>query len=149
MKEEHRNPWDLVRDQLEKKLSAESFENWIARTRFFRIEEKTVVVHAPDLSTVSILEEEYSHQINVLTRGLGVGLERVTFLVEQTANGNSPPSSNVRFDPLPEIESPVTLNPRFTFRSFVVGSSNQIRCTNSFAAAIRVKHDVACQQSKQ
>jgi chromosomal replication initiator protein len=138
VKDEHRNPWDLVRDQLEKKLSAESFENWIARTRFFRIEDKTVVVHAPDLSTVSILEEEYSHQINVLTKALGLGLERVTFLAEITASaGEHNGSANGRYDTAPEIESPVTLNPKFTFSSFVVGSSNQF----AHAAAQAVASD--------
>jgi chromosomal replication initiator protein len=135
VKDEHRNAWDLIRDQLEKKLSAESFENWIARTRFERIEDKTVVVHAPDTSTVSILEEEYSHQINALTRALGLGLERVVFVAEgagtRTSNGNG------RYDSPPqEIESPILLNPKFTFASFVVGSSNQFAHAAAQAVAM-------------
>jgi chromosomal replication initiator protein len=132
VKDEHRNPWDLVKDQLEKKLSAESFENWIARTRYFRIEDKTIVVHAPDLSTISILEEEYSLQINLLTRALGLGLDRVSFIADNApasavspANSASNPYSNGRHESGPDIESPITLNPKFTFSSFVVGSSNQ------------------------
>ena len=135
MKDEHRNPWDLVRDQLEKKLSAESFENWIARTRFFRIEDKTLVVYAPDLSSVSILEEEYSHQINLLTRGLGLGLDGVSFIAENSAASRS--YGNGRPDSAHDIESPVTLNPKFTFASFVVGSSNQF----AHAAAQSVASD--------
>jgi len=130
VKDEHRNAWDLVRDQLEKKLSAESFENWIARTRFVSIEGRTLVVYAPDLSTISILEEEYSHQINVLTKALGIGLDQVSFIADHAAAAGVPNSvsngaSNGRHDHPPEIESPITLNPKFTFASFVVGSSNQ------------------------
>ncbi len=138
MNGEYRNPWDLVRDQLEKKLSAESFENWIARTRFIRIEEKTVLVHAPDASTVSILEEEYSHQINVLTRALGLGLDTVSFVVEGARNGEQAPapSNNFRVDANNEIESPITLNPKFTFNSFVVGSSNQFAHAAAQAVAM-------------
>jgi len=138
VKDEHRNAWDLVRDQLEKKLSAESFENWIARNRFFRIEDKTLIVQAPDLSTISILEEEYSHQINLLTRSLGLGLDHVSFVVDG-APAQSPAHSytNGRYDSYPDIESPITLNPKFTFASFVVGSSNQF----AHAAAQAVASD--------
>jgi chromosomal replication initiator protein len=122
VKDEHRNAWDLIRDQLEKKLSAESFANWIAGTRFARIDEKVLVVHAPDTNTVSILEEEYSHQIDVLTRALGLGLEHVVFV----ADGAGAPSVNGHGrHEAQEIESPILLNPKFTFSSFVVGSSNQ------------------------
>jgi chromosomal replication initiator protein len=131
---EYRNPWDLVRDQLEKKLSAESFENWIARTRFARIEDKTLLVHAPDTSTVSILEEEYSHQINVLTRALGLGLESVTFVVDGVSPSTS--GSHYRNEAPAEIESPITLNPKFTFGSFVVGSSNQFAHAAAQAVAM-------------
>jgi chromosomal replication initiator protein len=137
VKDEHRNAWDLVRDQLEKKLSEESFENWISRTRFLGIEDRTLVVHAPDLSTISILEEEYSHQINVLTRALGFGLESVAFRTDHS-NGATPAaqSSNGRNNHIPEIESPITLNPRFTFASFVVGSSNQFAHAAAHAVAM-------------
>ncbi len=134
MNGEYRNPWDLVRDQLEKKLSAESFENWIARTRFARIEDKTLLVHAPDTSTVSILEEEYSHQINVLTRALGLGLESVTFVVDGVSPSTS--GSHYRNEAPAEIESPITLNPKFTFGSFVVGSSNQFAHAAAQAVAM-------------
>jgi chromosomal replication initiator protein len=136
---EHRNPWDLVRDQLEKKLSAESFENWISRLRFASVEDKTLVVHAPDSSTVSILDEEYSHQINVLTRALGLGLEKVVFVADgaqdaHRTGGNG--HSNGRGDSGTEIESPITLNPKFTFSSFVVGSSNQFAHAAAQAVAM-------------
>ncbi len=134
MNGEYRNPWDLVRDQLEKKLSAESFENWIARTRFARIEDKTMLVHAPDTSTVSILEEEYSHQINVLTRALGLGLDSVTFVVDGVSPSAS--GSHYRNEAPAEIESPITLNPKFTFGSFVVGSSNQFAHAAAQAVAM-------------
>jgi chromosomal replication initiator protein len=140
VKEEHRNPWDLVRDQLEKKLSVESFENWIARTQFSRIEDRTLIVQAPDSSTISILEEEYSHQINVLTRALGLGLERVLFVTEQAAplhtNGHAPNGHSTNGNGSHEIESPITLNPKFTFASFVVGSSNQFAHAAAQAVAM-------------
>ena len=46
--DDRRTPWDLIKQQLERELSAESYENWIARTRFGAVDGKTMVVVAPD-----------------------------------------------------------------------------------------------------
>jgi chromosomal replication initiator protein len=119
---EHLSPWDLIKIQLEKSLSSESFENWIARTRFAGTEGKTLLVSVPDEHTVSFLQEEYSHQIDTLLRSLGLGFDRVDFTIEGSLPYNR---STRREEPGVEMESPITLNPKFTFESFVVGSCNQ------------------------
>src|SRR5580658_10279151 len=126
--EEHRSPWDLIKEQLRKTLSAESFENWIARTRFAGIEGKTMLATAPDGQTAAFLVEEYGQQINALAAALGLGLERVEFSAESAARAPGMPPSAAGFqngDGQSEMESPITLNPKFTFDSFVVGSCNQ------------------------
>lgn len=122
MNGEHLSPWDLIKIQLEKSLSSESFENWIARTRFAGTEGKTLLVSVPDEHTVSFLQEEYSHQIDTLLRSLGLGFDRVDFTIEGSLPYNR---STRREEPGVEMESPITLNPKFTFESFVVGSCNQ------------------------
>lgn len=120
---EHLNPWDLIKLQLEKKLSTESFENWIARARFGGVDGRTLLVNVPDANSVSMIEEEYLGIIESLARSLGHGLDCVVF----TADGAqlSPGHPVHRNDSVSEPESPVTLNPKFSFDSFVVGSSNQ------------------------
>jgi len=123
---DHRSPWDLIKEQLQKKLSVESFENWIARTRFAGIEGKTMLATAPDRQTAIFLVEEYGHQINSLASALGLGVDRVEFCAESASRtpgmpGSRPDSHNEQH----EIESPITLNPKFTFESFVVGACNQ------------------------
>lgn len=126
MSSDHRNPWDVIKEQLQKKLSSESFENWIRRTRFGGIEGKTMLVTAPDRQTADFLAEEYGAQINGLASGLGLGVARVEFTVESGARAPGLPGS--QFTPVNEqgeVESPVPLNPRFTFESFVVGACNQ------------------------
>jgi chromosomal replication initiator protein len=117
---QHQNPWDLVRDQLEKNLNAESFENWISRLRFAAVENRTLVLHAPDASTVSIIQEEFAPRIGSLAREFG--FDSVSFIVDAVHPWNT--AGNGRSEAT-EIESPITLNPKFTFGSFVVGSSNQ------------------------
>jgi chromosomal replication initiator protein len=119
-----RNPWDLIKEQLQKTLSAESFENWITRTKFAGIEGKSLLVTVPDKATAHLLLEEYSTRINAVAASIGLGLERVEFKVDSQSRmpglpGMEPSAGEG------DIESPLALNPRFTFDSFVVGSCNQ------------------------
>jgi chromosomal replication initiator protein len=128
--QDHRSPWDLIKEQLQRTLSAESFENWIARTRFAGIEGKTMLATAPDRQTAAFLLEEYGPQINTLACALGLGLERVEFSAESATAPGMPPSATSLQNgdghgDTREIESPITLNPKFTFESFVVGACNQ------------------------
>jgi chromosomal replication initiator protein len=129
VRDEHQNPWDVIKQQLEQKLSTESYENWIARTRFSGIEGKTLLVTAPDENTASFLDEEYSRLIDTLARELGLGLDRVSFSVEGVAAAAAQRNGH-------DIESPITLNPKFTFESFVVGSCNQFAHAAAQAVAM-------------
>jgi chromosomal replication initiator protein len=125
---DQRSPWDLIKEQLQRKLSAESFENWILRTRFAGIEGKTMLVTAPDRQTAAYLVEEYGPEINTMVVALGLGLERVQFSAESASRMPGMPGTQAGFqngDGQNEIESPITLNPKFTFESFVVGACNQ------------------------
>jgi chromosomal replication initiator protein len=121
-------PWDSIREQLKRKLSTESFENWISRTKFSSIDGKTLVVSAPDRATVEFLTEEYSQQVTALAVALRLGIERVEFISERASRMPGLPGTSNDFqqnDSQGDIESPLSLNPRFTFESFVVGSCNQ------------------------
>src|SRR6266581_4353139 len=84
---ENQTPWDLIKQALEQKLSTESFENWISRTQFSRVEGRTIVVSVPDGHTASFLQEEYSQQIDSLARSLGLGIDRVVFHVQGHQEG--------------------------------------------------------------
>jgi chromosomal replication initiator protein len=122
---DQRNPWDLIKEQLQQKLSAESYENWIVRTGFGGIDGKTMLATAPDRQTADFVTEEYGKQINALAAALGLGVERVQFSADSSSRMPAMPLSHVSGDGQGEIESPITLNPKFTFESFVVGSCNQ------------------------
>jgi chromosomal replication initiator protein len=123
---DHRSPWDVIKEQLQTKLSAESFENWIRRTKFAGIEGKTMLATAPDRQTATFLVEEYGRQINAMAAALGLGVDRVEFSAESASRiPGLPGSQPVSEQEQSEIESPITLNPRFTFDSFVVGACNQ------------------------
>ncbi len=118
------NPWDRIKKELEKILSPESYQNWIGRTAFARLEGSTIGVAAPSEETKRWLEAEYSGHVLAIARMLGMGIERVEFELQPSAASR---------DQLPrpvepaEFEAPPvsSLNPKFTFDSFVVGACNQ------------------------
>ena len=132
MSDDQQTPWDLIKNQLAKQLSAESYQNWILRTRFAGVANKTLTVSVPDEGTVVFLEDEYGAQMNILARSLGLGLERVAFTVDNSRPG---PGGD-RGSQTAEMESPITLNPKFTFDSFVVGACNQFAHAAAQAVAI-------------
>ena len=130
--DDQRTPWDLIKEQLARKLSAESYQNWILRARFAHIEGRVMTVAVPDEGTIAFLEDEYKTLIHALARTLGTGIEQVVFEVDGTRPGHA----GDRGSAVPELESPITLNPKFTFDSFVVGACNQFAHAAAQAVAI-------------
>ena len=128
MSGESRNPWEAIKEQLQRQLSAESFENWISRTRYSGVQGKTLQVLAPDRQTAAFLRDEYSLQIDGLARTMGLGIEYVVFAGDGSGCGR-------RDEPSAEFESTISLNPKFTFENFVVGSSNELACAAAHAVA--------------
>jgi chromosomal replication initiator protein len=124
-------PWDLIQEQLSKRLNPDSYQNWILRTQYAGLEDRVLTVRVPDEGTLSFLEEEYGQQIQDLAHSLALGIDRVMFTVDGVRPAPARNSAS-----LPDLESPVTLNPRFTFESFVVGASNQFAHAAAQAVAI-------------
>src|ERR1700744_2392716 len=112
---DHRSPWDVIKEQLQKNLSVESFENWIRRTKFAVIEGKIMLAPAPDRQSAAFVAEEYGKEINALAAGLGLGVERVEFRAESSRMPGLPGafSPGTMSDGQPyehsEVESPITL----------------------------------------
>jgi chromosomal replication initiator protein len=120
------NPWDRIKHELEAKLSPESYQNWIGRTFFARLEGSTLSVTAPDESTKRWMESEYAAQVVLIARQLSLGIERVEYELANASlnysqNQASRMAEPVEFDPPPVSQ----LNQKFTFDSFVVGACNQ------------------------
>jgi chromosomal replication initiator protein len=117
------NTWDLIKRQLESKLSADSYQNWVKKTEFSHIRENTLCVTVPNEETRVWMDTEYSELVNLILRDMGLGLSGVVYeLPTASLNGKTPDLSpkDDLFDP-----NRTQLNPKFTFESFVVGSCNQ------------------------
>jgi len=113
--------WEQVKEQLAGQVSSESYQNWVARTVFHRLEGETLFVTAPNAATKEWMESEYSDLTRSTVQALRLPVQRVCFeLADRTA-------ADLGHGPTEELfASPDSrLNPKFTFDSFVVGSCNQ------------------------
>ncbi|MEK7405902.1 MAG: chromosomal replication initiator protein DnaA [Acidobacteriota bacterium] len=117
------DPWELVRQHLASKLSAESFHNWFGGTALLKAEGDTLWVSVPDEATAKYVEQEYGELVHGALRELRLPLRLVRYEL-----GPPPVSDSAAAGPARDLTFQTLthqLNPRFTFDSFVVGSCNQ------------------------
>jgi chromosomal replication initiator protein len=118
------NYWDQIRQFLQDKVSAESYENWLKNARFQGVEGTTLVVAVPDHETRMWLETEYATLVRtgIASLGLPVTVVQYTAHPERMALAHAAAVG----ESIHEVETPAaSLNPKFTFDSFVVGACNQ------------------------
>lgn len=118
------NHWDQIRQYLQGKVSAESYENWLKSAQYQGEENGTLLVGVPDNDTRAWLETEYGALVRNGIRELGLPVKQVYYTAQQERVGLAQAASVGESSH--DIESPVSsLNPKFTFDSFVVGACNQ------------------------
>jgi chromosomal replication initiator protein len=118
------NYWDQIRTYIQAKVSTESYGNWLKGTSFQGMDDSILLVLVPDRDTLVWLETEYAAIVRSAIRELGLPVTRVVYEARPEAGVRTPvvPAE----EPGQEPESGAnTLNPKFTFESFVVGSCNQ------------------------
>lgn len=118
------NYWDQIRQYLQTKVSAESYENWLKGTQFRGVEGGTLLVAVPDNETRLWLETEYAALVRNAIRELRLPVVEVQYMA-QTEQVLRAQAATVG-ESTQEVEPPANLlNPKFTFDSFVVGACNQ------------------------
>jgi chromosomal replication initiator protein len=121
------NFWEQIRDCLQHKISAESYDNWLKGTTLLAMEEGTMLVSVPDRETRAWLEtEEYSTLVRGVIRELNLPVARVSYEAKPEKGMFNQATAAVGLAVENEMESvAAALNPRFTFETFVVGGCNQ------------------------
>jgi len=118
------NLWDRIKQQIAGKISTDAFDNWLSKAVFVKAEGDRLWVAVPDTQTRDWIQQEYTADIWSAVREMNVGLREIVYEI----HGSPQPSGNkTGQDDKQEsvFATSVTLNPRFTFDSFVVGSCNQ------------------------
>ena len=118
--------WEEIKTQLAEQLAPQEFENWVQSTAQLSFADGTLTVQVSDQVNKEFLEQEYGGQIDILSRRLGLGVERILYVPGAAARSEALPSSAPRFVAEPAFASiSGQLNPKFRFENFVVGSCNQ------------------------
>jgi chromosomal replication initiator protein len=116
------NVWNQIKAHLGQKLRVEEYQNWLANTSFERLEDKVLYVGVPNEATRAWMQEEYAELVSGAIRTLELPVERTVY---ELGRGASDVPVDLPREALLAQFPPASLNPRFTFESFVVGSCNQ------------------------
>ena len=127
------NLWDEILARIETKVNRHSFYTWFKPTTFVAEDPKAVTVRVPNALFKDWLTKHYSGVISEAMSELKKANLDVNFVAEgqadtvpialsrdegATLEGGPPPTPMV-------APGPAGLNPRYTFDTFIVGSSNQ------------------------
>ena len=113
------NLWDEILAKVESKVNRHSFATWFRPTSYLSLDGSRLLVGVPNAQFREWLTKNYQ---GVLTEALQeLGRANVHVIFEEAAD-SAPPAEGTT--PAPERDSS-SLNPKYTFDSFVVGSSNQ------------------------
>ena len=113
------NLWDEVLAKVEAKVNRHSFATWFRPTTFLSLRESQLAIGVPNAQFKEWLAKNYQGVISEALTDLGRDDVQVHF--EDAPAGPAPGESTSA-----ERDGPgPALNPKYTFESFVVGSSNQ------------------------
>jgi len=111
-------------------MSAEAYQNWLSKTVFLRAGAGQLHVGVPDRATKDWIEQEYATHIAAAIRELKLPVTQVVYEIKSAeTKPEGADKSELVFQPS------VSLNPKFTFDNFVVGSCNQFAHAAAHAVA--------------
>jgi chromosomal replication initiator protein len=122
--------WQTVLEIVEKKVNQQSYNTWFKPTQLIKHDDKALYVRVPN----AFFQDWLNDHIDVVleaARLAGIGNINVVYITEKAPSEPQASSSQGRLD-FESVEN--TLNPKYTFDTFVVGSSNQF----AHAAALAV-----------
>ena len=113
--------WQQVLDIVEKKINQQSYNTWFKPTQLIKYDDKALYVRVPN----AFFQDWLNDHIDVVleaARIAGFGDINVIYITEKNPVEltGMPAQGKLDFESIDN-----TLNPKYTFDSFVVGSSNQ------------------------
>jgi chromosomal replication initiator protein len=117
--------WLRMLDTLTSRLPPPIVESWLRPCRLVALDGDHLRIAAPNVFSRNWLTEHYHDALQSAAREVVGGEPRVTVVVDERPQASveeAPTSTAPRPGP---VRNPEGLNPRYTFETFVVGSSNQ------------------------
>ncbi len=131
--------WQSVLGQLQMEMPRASFDTWVRDTRPVSFQNGMLTIGVRNAYARDWLENRLASTVNRLLGGILNGSVAVTFVVhgnEKETEADEPHPSPVEVASAPE-QNPrnSTLNPRYVFENFVVGSGNRLAHAACLAVA--------------
>ena len=135
--------WENTLNIIKGEMSEVSFNTWIKSCEPISISSNTIKISVPNVFTQDILEKRYKDLVINSIYSAWSKQYNVEFLTEseiQEANSNTPADSSEQshkdsMSITVSDEMSSTLNPKYTFDSFVIGNSNRFAHAASLAVA--------------
>ena len=122
------NIWDEILGRVQAKVNRHSFYTWFKPTSFVADDGASVTVRVPNPLFKDWITKHYSGVIGEALIEVNRANAAVDFVASPLADGEVPPLPPPEVTEesiLPPTTSFAGLNPRYTFDTFIVGSSNQ------------------------
>jgi len=120
--------WDRLLQRLESSLDPQTFETWFRPTSMLSDRDGVLAIAVPNEVFRDWLTQKYAALVRETLEEFPDGPADVRFVVENGAGGVEPApeiSAPQAPEPAPRTSGAATLNPKYTFATFVVGASNQ------------------------
>ena len=129
--------WQKVLNKVEEKIGVQNYNTWFKPTQFIRRDGSALYVRVPN----SFFRDWLNEHIDVVleaARTAEVGDIDVVYMIEEpAARPELPSQGSLDFESIDN-----TLNPKYTFETFVVGSSNQFAHAAALAVAERRRRPI-------
>ena len=133
-----KNLWDKTLDIIKSELSEVSFNTWIKSCEPLSISSNTLKISVPNSFTQDILDKRYKDLVANSIKAVCSKLYTIEFIImseiyekEEIKSSSNQKSKAV----VVNDEMSSTLNPKYTFNSFVIGNSNRFAHAASLAVA--------------
>jgi len=144
----HATMWKNVLGEIEVSVPRSTFLTWYKNTELLEATDDYVTIAVPNIFAKRQFEVKFDTQIRSILASNGLSPKQVRYTVKTSAKRPvisrettmETPSMNTRSRTTQQLGSPAktTLNPRYTFDSFIVGSSNDL----AYSACQAVAHQI-------
>lgn len=146
----HNALWQSVLGEIELSVSHGNFETWFKQTEILSYDDNLVTIGVANIFAKRQFEVKFDDQIKHILKKNGVSASAIRYEVKTTKRSvisRETTGNDSRIDDLvatlPQSRQPrntttpaTTLNPRYSFKNFIVGSSNDLAYTACQAVAV-------------
>ena len=133
------NIWNKCRAKIKDKISAENYSTWFEPLRLHSITAHELILTVPNTFYKDCLEQNYLGTMQSALDSCTQSTTKISFTLEdntlnQQHEPTDPQPNHDKKEPSLSFSSSSTINPKYNFDNFIVGSSNQF----AHAAALSV-----------